>query len=142
MLYVYLKAIHVIAVVTLLGGMLPLAFSLSLVAGRDGPLGLREAQFIQRVRRWDRLVTNPALGLVWIIGISLMVMGDWYSSVWLMIKIVPVLILSALHGMESAALRRLANGSGKELSPLVRHALAVIAVCFVLIALLAVVKPF
>lgn len=142
MLYVYLKAIHVIAVVTLLGGMLLLAFTLSLIAGRHGALGPREAQFVQRVRRWDRLVTNPALGLVWIVGISLMVMGDWYSSVWLMIKIVPVLMLSALHGMESAALRRLANGNGQELSPLLRHALAIIAICFVLIALLAVVKPF
>ncbi len=141
MLYMYLKALHVIVVVTLLGGMLLLAFTLSLVSGRRESLNEREAQFIRRVQRWDRMVTTPALGLVWIVGISLMTMGEWYSSVWLMIKIVPVLILSALHGMESGALRRLANGTAMEIPPMVRHAIAIIAVCFVIIAVLAVAKP-
>lgn len=141
MFYMYLKAAHVIVVVTLLGGMLLLAFTLSMASGTQGRFSEREALFIDRVRRWDRMVTTPALGLVWIIGISLMSLGEWYSSVWLMIKIVPVLILSALHGMESGALRRLAGGTIAEPSPMVRHALPIIAVCFVIIAVLAVAKP-
>ncbi|KAA0692581.1 hypothetical protein DTW90_26935 [Neorhizobium sp. P12A] len=137
----YLKAAHVIVVVTLLGGMLLLAFTLSIASGGLGGLSDREAQFIRRVQRWDRMVTAPALGLVWIIGISLMSLGQWYSSVWLMIKIVPVLILSALHGMESGALRRLANGKIMQPPLIVRHAIAVIAICFIIIAVLAVAKP-
>ncbi len=141
MFYVYLKAAHVIVVVTLLGGMLLLAFALSMISGNQDHLSTREIEFIRRVRRWDRAVTTPALGLVWIIGISLMSLGEWYFSIWLMIKIVPVVILSALHGMESGALRRLANGTITEPSPIVRHAIAIIAVCFVVIAVLAVAKP-
>jgi protoporphyrinogen IX oxidase len=137
----YLKAAHVIVVVTLLGGMLLLAFALKMAAGAAGRLSDRELLFITRVRRWDKLVTTPALGLVWVLGISLMSIGEWYSSAWLMIKIVPVLILSALHGMESGALRRLANGAIAEPSPIVRNAIAIIAICFVIIAVLAVVKP-
>jgi uncharacterized membrane protein len=140
-LYVYLKAAHVVVVVTLLGGMLLLAFALSLYSSSPGPLSARESDFIRRVRRWDQFVTTPALGLVWILGISLMSIGEWYSSVWLMIKIVPVIILSALHGMESGALRRLSNGTITQPSVMVRNAIAIIAVCFIIIAVLAVAKP-
>jgi uncharacterized membrane protein len=137
----YLKAAHVIVVVTLLGGMLLLAFAISLCSSGATQLSTRESDFIRRVRRWDRLVTTPALGLVWILGISLMSIGEWYSSVWLMIKIVPVIILSALHGMESGALRRLSSGTITQPSAIVRNAIAIIAVCFVVIAVLAVAKP-
>lgn len=141
MLYMYLKAAHVIVVVTLLGGMLLLAFALSLYSGGPVQLSARENAFIARVRRWDRMVTTPALALVWILGLSLMSLGEWYSSVWLMIKIVPVIILSALHGMEQGALRRLSNGTITTPNALVRHAIAIIAVCFIIIAVLAVAKP-
>ncbi|PZM11533.1 CopD family protein [Rhizobium tubonense] len=142
-LYLYVKAIHVMAVITLVGGMLLLAFTLSLVSGGDGRLPSdREAAFIARVRRWDRMVTAPSLGLVWIAGISLMTIGGWYQSPWLMVKILPVLLLSALHGMESAALRRRVGLPASALSPMLRYAVPIIAACVVLIALLAVVKPF
>jgi putative membrane protein len=142
-LYLYVKAIHVMAVITLIGGMLLLAFTLSLVSGGDARLpSEREAAFIARVRRWDRMVTAPALGLVWIAGITLMAIGDWYQSPWLMIKIVPVILLSALHGMESGALRRRAGAPATALSPPLSYAVPIIAACVVLIAFLVVVKPF
>jgi uncharacterized membrane protein len=140
--YIYLKAIHVMAVITLIGGMLVLAFAVSLAAGRSGALSEREARFIARVQHWDRMVTTPALGLVWIAGLAMAIMGQWYTSPWLIIKMVPVLLLSALHGMEAGSLRRLAASEGAEPPPLVRQAPPVIFACVVLIALLAVVKPF
>lgn len=117
MVYIYLKAIHVMAVIALIAGMLVLAFALVLVSGGSERLSEREARFVSHIRNWDRLVTTPALGLVWIAGISLAIMGQWYSSPWLMIKIVPVLLLSALHGMESGALRRRATATGTDLPP-------------------------
>jgi protoporphyrinogen IX oxidase len=142
-LYLYVKTIHVIAIVALIGGMLLLAFTLSLVSGADGRVPSdREAAFIARVRRWDRMVTSPALGIVWIAGITLMALGDWYQSQWLMAKLVFVIVLSALHGIESGALRRRAGAPATALSTPLRYAVPVIAVCLVLIEYLVVVKPF
>lgn len=142
MTYIYLKAIHVMAVIALIGGMLVLAFALTLVSGRRGALSEGEVRFIARIRHWDRMVTVPALGLVWAAGLSMAIIGQWYWSPWLWIKLVPVLVLSALHGMESGILRRMAGEPGGELPPMLRHSAPIIFACFVLIAFLAVAKPF
>lgn len=142
MTYIYLKAIHVMAVIALIGGMLVLAFALTLVSGRRDALSEGEARFIARIQHWDRMVTVPALGLVWVAGISMAIIGQWYWSPWLWIKLVPVLLLSALHGMEAGILRRMAGEPGGELPPMLRQSAPIIVACFVLIAFLAVAKPF
>ncbi len=141
MIYLYLKAIHVMAVIALIAGMLVLAFALVLVSGNRERPNDGQTRFIALVRRWDRMVTTPALGLVWIAGIAMAILGEWYQSPWLLIKLVPVLVLSALHGMESGALRRMTTMGG-ELPQMLRHAVPIIFVCVVLIAFLAVTKPF
>ncbi|MDE1992067.1 MAG: CopD family protein [Rhizobiaceae bacterium] len=143
MIYLYLKALHVMAVIALIGGMLVLAFALALVSGEKAQPNDREARFIALVRRWDRMVTTPALGLIWLAGIGMAIIGEWYSSPWLMIKLIPVLLLSALHGMESGTLRRMTTaGQGGELPQMLRRAVPIIFVCVVLIVFLVVTKPF
>lgn len=133
--YLWLKAVHVAAVLIFIGGLL--SQSLGVAAGARGDA--RTAVFVSR---WDRAVTQPAMLLVWLSGPLIAVEGGWFASLWLWAKLAFVLALTGLHGVQSGRLRRLRNGggTGADARP---FAIAVfIAFSTAMIALLAVGKPF
>lgn len=139
--YPWLKALHIIAVISFVGGMLVDAVVLAAVhrVSAAGDAGA-SAGIVGTVRRWDQGVTTPALFLVWILGIALAQEGAWLSSVWLQVKLVLVLLLSLLHGFLSATLRRLAQ-SGKVAGDAgFGHAVAILLTVAIIVALVA-VKP-
>lgn len=133
-IYPWLKAVHVAAALAFVGGVL--AVSVFLRAACDGDFPRK--QMARRVRRWDRMVTTPAMLLVWGLGLTLATTGQWFAAGWLQAKFALVLALSSLHGVQSGRLRRLAGGAAGRPMPT-----AVIAIaCTVGIAILAVVKPW
>lgn len=145
MLYLWLKALHVAAVLVLLGGLAVLAVTVASVSKAGGMANVQaqgQAGLIDAVHRWDRRVTSPALGLVWVLGIMLAGMGGWFSAPWLMIKLVFVVLLSALHGMMSGMLRRAVKGGARPMPSFLQHFPAAIVVSAIAIALLVVIKPF
>ncbi len=44
-------------------------------------------------------VTEFSIGITWFAGIVLVIMGSWYASSWWHIKIVLVVLLSAIHSI-------------------------------------------
>lgn len=60
----------------------------------------------------------------------------------LMIKLVFVVLLSALHGMMSGMLRRAVKGGARPMASFLQHFPAAIVVSAIAIALLVVIKPF
>lgn len=133
--YTALKALHVGAALVFGGGVLATALLLRVACGALA------ARPVARVAlRWSRIVTTPAMLLVWSLGLALGIEGGWFSEPWLWAKLVFVLILSALHGVQSGALRRWAGGLAPP--PMVSSpAAALLAVaCLIVIAGLAVTK--
>lgn len=135
----WLTGLHVAAVLVFAGGLVGETVILAALPQNQN-LSLEQQKLAAFVHRLDRRLTAPALLLVWILGITLAVTMGWFSETWLQVKLVFVLILSALHGMQSGLLRRLANGSGPVRGQTLR--LTIILAAFVLVAILAVVKPF
>lgn len=133
-LYPWLKALHVAAALAFVGG--TLAVSLFLAAVPEGDPGA--ASMARGIRGWDQAVTTPAMLLVWALGLTLAMTGHWFAEGWLQAKLVFVLVLSGLHGVQSGRLRRLAGGA---VIPPLRTAPFAIG-CAIVIALLAVAKPF
>ena len=130
--YLWLKALHVAAAMTFVGGVLGMALFLRAI-------GPDHADLVRKVRRWDQRVTTPAMLLVWALGLSLALMGGSFRDGWLIAKLVFVVALSGVHGVQSAKLRRLAGGlPAPPASGLIAPAIigSVIA-----IAVLVVVKP-
>jgi len=140
MLYLSLKAFHLAAVLTWVGGMLALSMALMAplahAAGRAGDQPLLSALY-----RWDRRVTTPALALVWLLGIALAVMGNWYSAPWLWTKFAIVCALSGIHGKQSAGLRRWLAGQAEQ-PPAMRWAPAFTVGAITAVALLVILKPW
>lgn len=136
MLYFVLKSLHIIADIVWIGGMLINAFVIAMV-----PPTIRTG-VIAAVRPYDRWVTTTALGGAWLFGIILAVWYGWYTTGWFGFKFLIVVMLSALHGMQSAWLRRMEADPLLDPPAFVRVAMPVVLVSVVAVVLLAVVKPF
>ena len=128
--YTWLKALHVACALLFVGGVV--ASSLVLAAGREARARVAPVQ-----RRWDRLITVPAMLGVWAFGIGLAISGGWFTYGWLQTKLALVVLLSAIHGLQSGQIRRLAEGT--DFKPVWAAALVVPSV--IAIAVLAVIKP-
>lgn len=140
MLYLWIKAVHLIAVITFIAGMVTMALG--------GRLALPEWRRI--ARRADYRLASPALIVVWITGPVLAVMANWWSAPWLMAKLVFVVIVSALHGRLSATLRRMERRmEHDDVTPpqtqpnaLFVRALPITLLSMVVVVVLVIVKPF
>lgn len=142
MVYLWLKALHVTAVVAWVGGMLVSAVTIAAFTGGRPATTPDQATLLGSVRQWDRRVTSPAMLLVWGLGLTLAYQASWFREPWLMLKLALVLALSALHGVLSGTLRRLARTQAAPLSDLLGRAPLVIVAVVLVIAVLVVVKPF
>lgn len=139
--YLWLKALHIIAVVTWVSGMMIVAVTIA-AAGAGQRASADLSALLGRVRLWDRRVTTPAMLLVWGLGLTLALMGHWFEQPWLSIKLAVVLLLSALHGMLSGTLRRLTRSDGAGAAPTIRWAAPAILLAVGVVVVLVVVKPF
>lgn len=74
-------------------------------------------------------MTTPALAVVWMAGFTMAFGVGWESSPWLLLKMIPVVLLSGLHSLQATALRRLLR-EGKMVGPLFRAAPVAILVAF------------
>ncbi len=133
-LYPWLKALHVAAALIFVGGVFAAAVFLA-AAAREAAIG---PSLVQTVRRWDRVVTTPAMMLVWVLGLTLASAGGWLAAGWLWAKLILVILLSGVHGVQSGWLRRLARDAVAP-PPFLT---ALIFGCVIGIAILAVAKPF
>jgi len=133
--YPWLKALHVASALIFAGGVLSVGIFLHMIT-TDSP---DVRTLAANIRRWDHVITTPAMILVWAVGLGIGGAGHWFSAPWLIVKLAFVVVLSAVHGMQSGRLRRISQGA--PIRPL--HALLPATVaCTVIIAILAVAKPF
>jgi protoporphyrinogen IX oxidase len=141
-IYPWLKALHIAATVTWIGGMLGSALAISIFSASNGEAGgAGRMAALGVVRRWDDRVTSPAMVLVWVLGLSLALQGGWFGAPWLTIKLVLVLALSALHGMLSGSLRRLTRANWTSAPASLRHVPMLTLAGAAVIIILVVVKP-
>ncbi len=140
--YLWLKALHVAAVLVWIGGLLVVAVAIAALSLSKEAAERPDRTAVFAVRRWDRHVTSPAMLLVWGAGLSLAMLGGWFRSPWLIIKLVFVLLLTALHGLLSGTLRKLGRSDEPPASFGLRHAPLLIVISVAAIVVLVVVKPF
>jgi uncharacterized membrane protein len=133
--YLWLEALHVTAVLIFISGLFVQTIGVS--AGARG-----QVDTVNLVSRWDQRVTMPAMLAVWLTGGLVAASGLWFSNHWLWAKLVFVIALSGLHGVQSGRLRRLNRGNHLEPGARPFGIPAIVACAVAIIAFLAVVKPF
>lgn len=139
--YLWLKAGHVIFVIFWMAGlfMLPRFF----VYHQEAPAGSEEAaRWVDRERKLLKIILNPAIIVVWLLGILLAsTIGAWGEG-WLHAKLALVLLLSAYHGYLAGYAKKLARGEAPLAGKTLRLLNEVPGVAVALIVILVIVKPF
>ena len=137
----WIKAAHVIAVITWMAGMLYLP-RLFVYHTEAKPGSESSERFKVMERRLLKGIINPSMIAVWILGLTLAWISQAYLQTWFQIKFVLVLALSGIHGFLVARWRDFANDRNTRSARFYRIINEVPAVLMVLIVILAVVKPF
>ena len=139
--YLWIKALHVIAVISWMAGMLylPRLFINHTEAGPDSPVSER---FKMMEGRLLRIIINPAMTLTWVFGLWLAWEGFRFQGTWLYLKLACVLALSAVHGHFSKHVRLFAEDKHEKSARYWRLMNEVPTVLMIAIVVLVIVKPF
>ncbi|MEO0031385.1 MAG: hypothetical protein RIS94_1143 [Pseudomonadota bacterium] len=141
MIYLWLKAGHVIFVIFWMAGlfMLPRYF----VYHQESAEGSAEAAiWVDRERKLMRIIMWPSLAMVWLFGLVLAVNGGWFVAGWLHAKLALVLILTAYHIWLANYAGELAQGRRKLTGRTLRMLNEVPGITAALIVILVILKPF
>lgn len=139
--YLWLKAFHIIAVIAWMAGMLYLP-RLFVYHCEVAP-GTAESERFKRMEwRLLRIIINPSMIAVWVLGLLLAFLGQFWAEPWMHLKFTLVLILSALHGFLSRWRRDFATDSNSRSQRFYRMVNEVPAVLMIAIVILVVVRPF
>ncbi|MGI9525121.1 MAG: protoporphyrinogen oxidase HemJ [Hyphomicrobiaceae bacterium] len=139
--YDWIKALHVIAIISWMAGMLylPRLFVYHCEAAANSELS--ETLKLMEARLF-RIIINPAMVLSWVLGLWLAWSAGLFSAGWFHLKLALVIALSAVHGHLGAALRRFAQDANTYSARYWRLMNEVPAVLMVIIVICVIVKPF
>jgi putative membrane protein len=140
-MYEWIKAFHIIAVISWMAGMLylPRLF----VYHCEAEIGSKQSEtFKVMERRLLKAIINPAMVVTWVLGLTMVWLGGWYLSPWMHAKFALVIVLSALHGMLVRRWREFSEDRNTRSQKYYRIINEVPAVLMVGIVLLVVLKPF
>ncbi len=140
-MYLWIKALHVIAVIAWMAGMLylPRLFVYHCEAER----GTSQSETFKIMeRRLLRAIMTPAMIVVWLTGLYIAFSGDWLRAPWLHGKLLLVLAMSGVHGFLAAQVRAFAEDRNTRPARFYRILNEVPTVLMVAIVVLVIVKPF
>ena len=139
--YLWIKALHVIAVIAWMAALLylPRLF----VYHAAAPVGSPQSEIFKVMeRRLQRAIMLPAMLIVWATGFYLAWRGGWFVAGWLHSKLLLVVALSGVHGFLGKLRKDFAADSNSRSQRFYRILNEVPTVLMVLIVILVVVKPF
>lgn len=139
--YPWIKALHVIAVISWMAGMLylPRLF----VYHCEAEVGSKQSEtFKVMERRLLKAIINPAMIVTWLAGLYLAWSGHWFSSGWFHGKLALVIVLSGIHGFFSRWVKDFAADRNTRSQKFYRIINEVPTVLMIGIVILVVVKPF
>jgi putative membrane protein len=139
--YLWLKAFHIIAVIAWMAGMLYLP-RLFVYHCETSPGTAEYERFKVMERKLMRIIINPSMVAVWILGLTLAQVQHTWGEGWFHAKLLLVIVLSALHGMLSRWRRDFEHARNTKTQRFYRIINEVPAVLMIGIVLLVVVKPF
>jgi putative membrane protein len=140
-MYLWLKALHVIAVIAWMAGMLylPRLFVYHAAAKSDSELS---ETFKTMEHRLLNFIMMPAMIVSWIIGIVLLLQGQWLGAGWFHAKFVVVLVMTFLHGLFAHWVNKFRFDRNRHSQKFYRIVNEIPTALLIAIVVLAVVKPF
>jgi putative membrane protein len=141
--YEWFKALHIIAVISWMAGMLYLPRLYVYHAGAEVGSELSETLKIME-RRLLRFIMNPALILTWIFAILMIIANadSLMAQGWIHVKLTLVIALSGIHGVFSKWRKVFERDENTKSAKFYKIWNEAPTVMMIIIVILAVVKPF
>jgi len=141
MLYLWVKALHVIAVISWMAALLYLPRLM--VYHCEAETGSRQSETFKIMeRRLLRFIATPAMVAVWLTGLWMIYEAGLLREGWLHGKLVLVLGLSAVHGLNAKWVKDFAADRNRRLPRFYRLMNEVPTLLMIGIVILVIVKPF
>lgn len=139
-MYLWIKALHVIAIISWMAGLLylPRLF----VYHSQVPLGPQSETFKVMERKLLKVIMQPAMYVAWITGVWLAVEGAHLHSTWFHVKLALVVGMTGAHAYDVVLVRRFALDENHENHQFFRVLNEVPTLLMIAIVLLVIVKPF
>jgi protoporphyrinogen IX oxidase len=139
--YPWIKALHIIAVIAWMAGMLylPRLFVYHCATEKGS---VQSETFKVMERRLLRGIINPAMIATWVFGLWLGWSGHWLSAPWLQAKLALVVVLSAMHGLFARWVKAFAADQNQHSQKFYRIINEVPTIVMIAVVILVVLKPF
>ena len=140
-LYLTLKAIHVIAVISWMVGLLYLPRLFVYHVENNSPKSSKIFKVMEK--RLMKIIMNPAMIVTWFSGLSVLwILGfNNIFSLWLSIKFLFVIVLSGYHGFLSKCLKDFESDRNKRSSKFFRVINEIPTIILIIIVFLVIFKP-
>ena len=140
-LYLTLKALHIIAVISWMVGLLYLPRLFVYHVENNNSESVKVFKVMEK--RLMKIIMNPAMIITWVTGLSILwVLGfNTIFSLWLPIKFLFVIILSGYHGFLSKCLKDFALDKNTKSSKFFRFINEIPTIILIIIVFLVIFKP-
>ena len=140
-LYLTLKAIHVIAVISWMVGLLYLPRLFVYHVENNSAESSKIFKVMEK--RLMKTIMNPAMIITWLSGLSVLwILGfNNIFSLWLSIKFLFVIVLSGYHGFLSKCLKDFESDRNKRTSKFFRVINEIPTIILIIIVFLVIFKP-
>ena len=140
-MYLWLKALHIIAVISWMAGMLYLP-RLFVYHAAAKPGSEQSETFKVMEQRLLKFIMLPAMAVTWIAGIILVLQGGFIGATWFHIKFALVVTMTILHGVLTSWANEFAYDRNRHTAKFFRIVNEIPTVLLIAIVILATVKPF
>ncbi len=140
-MYEWIKALHLIAVISWMAGMLYLPRLFVYHASAKPGSELSETL---KVMEWRLLkfIMNPAMIVTWVAGLYLTWAGNWHTAHWFQTKFILAILMSGVHGFLVGRVRDFDADKNSRSPKFYRIINEVPTVLMIAIVILVIVKPF
>ena len=139
--YPWVKAAHLIVVIFWIAGLFMLP-RFVIYQCETAPGSPEDRAWTERVNRLRRVILNPAMILVWLLGLSLAFDIGAFEQSWFHAKLALVVALSGYHGGAVSAAKKVARGHRPATTTTLRILNEIPGIATILIVILVIVKPF
>lgn len=140
--YLYLKSLHIIAVIAWMAGLLylPRLFVYHADVGVGSPM---DHTFRIMERRLNKAIMVPAAAATWLFGLWMIIqVPALLSAGWLQAKLLLVVLMTAIHGLLFWHVRQFQVGENQHSKRYFRIVNEIPTVLMIAIVVLVVVRPF
>jgi len=140
-MYLWLKALHIIAAISWMAGLLylPRLFVYHAAAAPGSELA---ETFKTMERRLLKFIMVPAMTVTWVIGLVLVLQGQWFGAGWFQAKFVLVVAMTIMHGLFAHWVNEFRLDRNTRTQKFYRIINEIPTVLMIAIVILVTVKPF